>query len=257
MMFLWRPSMIRFMKDASEYAAYHNELSKSIFEQLPDNAYVCDAGCGLGYLSLALAERCRKVTAVDISKDALNVLRENIAVCGQTNIEVLEGDIAALPPKSPYDAMVFCFFGGTQKTLRIAKEQCKGKLILIKRDWHTHRFNLGQKPIERFTLKSTLEELSALGVRARVQRLELEMGQPFRTLEDAEEFFCTYDREERSIPIDINDVRRRLVPLDAGEYRYYLPSLNRIGIIQVDVRDLPDAIDQQVEDQEESKGVLL
>ena len=242
MMFLWRPCMIRFMKDASEFGTYHEALANNIFEQLPGGAHVCDAGCGLGYLSLALAKGCRKVTAVDVSKDALNVLRENIAAQGKANIEVLEGDISALPPKTPYDVMVFCFFGGTKLTLRVAKEQCKGKLILIKRDWHTHRFNLGQKPIERFTLNRTLEELSALRVRTQVQRLEIDLGQPFRSVEDAVEFFRTYDREERFVPIDASEVQSRLVPLDSGGYRYYLPSVNRIGIIQVDVRDIPDAI---------------
>ncbi|MEL7609167.1 MAG: class I SAM-dependent methyltransferase [Bacillota bacterium] len=249
--------MIRFLKDASEYGTYHEALSKNILEDIPGGAHVCDAGCGLGYLSLALAEGCRKVTAVDVSKDALNVLRENIAAQGKTNIEVLESDIAACPPKRPYDAMVFCFFGSTHKALRIAKEQCSKTLILVKRDWRTHRFNLGKKSIERFTLGSTLEELDALGVRAQVRRLALEMGQPFRTLEDAVEFFRTYDKEERSGPIDADEVQSRLVPIEAGEYRYYLPTVNRVGIIAVDIRDIPDAIDQERFNQEETKGVLL
>ena len=32
------------------------------------------------------------------------------------------GDVEALTPKEPYDAMVFCLFGRTEDTLRIARK---------------------------------------------------------------------------------------------------------------------------------------
>ena len=77
MMFLWKPDMIRFMRDASEHTGYHADLAARIVPHLKEGARVCDAGCGLGYLSLALAPLAAQVTAVDRNADALSVLREN------------------------------------------------------------------------------------------------------------------------------------------------------------------------------------
>ena len=75
MMFRWEPDMVRFMKDASEYGDYHARLAARIAAHLPAGAHVCDAGCGLGYLSRALAPLCGRVTALDISENALAVAR--------------------------------------------------------------------------------------------------------------------------------------------------------------------------------------
>lgn len=250
MRFVWRPAMIRFFRDAAEFCAYHDTLAGFLLERIPAAAHVCDAGCGLGYLSLALSGGCAQVTSVDVSGEALDVLRENIEKEGRANIRVVEGDISACPPQTPYDAMVFCFFGDTAQALRIAKEQCKGTLLLVKRDWEGHRFSRGKAQAGRFTLKSAAADLCAWGVPSELAALELEMGQPFRSLEDAAEFFQTYDKEGRAAP-GIRELRERLVPIDEGGYRYYLPAKNRIGIIKVDVRDIPDAIDIQ-----EQEGVL-
>lgn len=52
-MFIWNEDMIRFLRDASEHSDYHHLLAEYLAKRLPENAHVCDAGCGLGYLSLA------------------------------------------------------------------------------------------------------------------------------------------------------------------------------------------------------------
>ena len=106
-MFCWNEDMIRFLRDASEQSDYHRLLAARIARELPENARVCDAGCGLGYLSLRLAPYCRQITAVDRSAEALAVLERNIAAGGPQNITPLCGEIENLPPREPYDAMVF------------------------------------------------------------------------------------------------------------------------------------------------------
>lgn len=54
MMQLWVEDMIRFMRDASEYGTYNQELANLLAPELTRDMHICDAGCGLGYLSLAL-----------------------------------------------------------------------------------------------------------------------------------------------------------------------------------------------------------
>ena len=78
-MYQWTQDSIRFRIDAAETTKFDDTIIAQILPDIPRNAHVCDAGCGLGYTSLALARHCARVTAVDTSGVALNVLRETIA----------------------------------------------------------------------------------------------------------------------------------------------------------------------------------
>lgn len=93
----WTEESIAFLRDAAAMNRYYETVAEKITPQLQENAHVCDAGCGIGELSLALKPYCRHVTAI----------------CG---------DVEALTPKESYDAMVFCLFGRTEDTLRIARK---------------------------------------------------------------------------------------------------------------------------------------
>ena len=70
-MFCWTDDMISFMQDAANFGSYQQELADWICGALPAVRHVCDAGCGLGFLSVRLAERFETVTAADISGQAL------------------------------------------------------------------------------------------------------------------------------------------------------------------------------------------
>ena len=76
MMQLWEKDMVRFMRDASEYSTYHQELAKRLSPYLNKEMHICDAGCGLGYLSLALAPYVGSVTGVERHSDASAVMAE-------------------------------------------------------------------------------------------------------------------------------------------------------------------------------------
>ena len=163
-MFIWNEDMIRFLRDASEHSDYHHLLAEYLAKRLPKNAHVCDAGCGLGYLSLRLAPYCRQVTAVDISPEALAVLTASCEKEGIKNVAIRCGKIAELPPDEPYDAMVFCFFGTGKETLHIAKKQCCGPVIIIKKGWSEHRFSLGKQKMDHESYTDTLALLDGYGI---------------------------------------------------------------------------------------------
>lgn len=147
----WTDESIAFLRDAPTMNRYYETIAERIAPQLQENAHVCDAGCGIGELSLALKPYCRHVTAVDADALAIKTLKAHliegvIAICG---------DVEALTPKEPYDAMVFCLFGRTEDTLRIAKKQCRGKIFLVKRDYSHHRFSAGKVSLGEYTAGST------------------------------------------------------------------------------------------------------
>ena len=222
-MFLWNEDMIRFLRDASEQSDYHRLLAGYLAERLPKNAHVCDAGCGLGYLSLRLAPYCRQVTAADVSADALAVLLENCKKEGIANIETRCGEIEQLAPETPYDAMVFCFFGTGNEALRIAKAQCRGPVVIIKKAWNEHRFSIGKQK---------------MGHESYADTLALEMGQPFRSIADACRFFEIYNKSGEAVTEEA--VCARLEATGDNDFPWYLPQPKKMGIILLDSRDIPE-----------------
>jgi len=241
-MYLWTPDSIRFRIDAAEYGGFDAEIAAQVMRLLPKNARICDAGCGLGYLGLALSTKCESVTAVDTNAEALAVLRQNIVRYGAFNIHAIQDDLFFMHPETPYDAMVFCFFGRVGETLRAAKAQCAGRTIMIKKNWKNHRFSLEEKPLKGYTLRHTTAELDEMKIPYDVATFPIEMGQPFRSLDDALLFFQTYAEESdgRILP---EQIRSRLVRTDSEHYPYYLPSPKTLGIVTVNTGDIPDSIE--------------
>lgn len=237
-MFIWNEDMIRFLRDASEHSDYHHLLAEYLAKRLPENAHVCDAGCGLGYLSLQLAPYCRQVTAVDVSPEALAVLAANCDKEKIKNVDIRRGEIAELPPDEPYDAMVFCFFGTGNEALRIAKEQCCGPVIIIKKGWSEHRFSLGKQKMGHESYADTMALLDGYGIPHTGETLTLEMGQPFRSLDDACRFFEIYERSGAAVTEEA--VHARLTATGDDEFPWYLPQPKVMGIIQLDSRDIPE-----------------
>ena len=238
-MYRWTPDSIRFRIDAAEQVRYDDAIVAQIVPQLSADAHICDAGCGLGYTSLALARHCARVTAIDTSKEALSILRTNCFKDNITNIDVIEGDLFSMHPAQAYDAMLFCFFGRLEETLRVAKEQCSGTLFMVKKNWQTHRFTPGEVPLERFTFEQTLQELDALEIPYRAETVLLEMGQPFRSLQDAALFFETYRHEGDDTALSQERLKSLLLSKDSSAFPYFLPAKQTLGFIKVVVSDIP------------------
>lgn len=231
MMFHWTNDMIRFMKDASEHETYHAELTAHMRPYL--RGHVCDAGCGLGYLSLEMASHVPHVTAVDVKEQALAVLHTNMEKCGISNIQPVCGDIAACPPPRPYDTMVFCMFGKPREVLSLARQQCCGSVVLIQSDEARHGFS-----IDNVACKSTdsVEEmLRVLSVPYFMNRFAISFGQPLRSLEDAVRFFQIYGRKEDVTQAMILDRLRRT---GDSVYPYYLPRIRKMRMLVFNAADL-------------------
>lgn len=233
MMYRWEPDMIRYMRDASEHSRYNRELVTQMLPWLEKDTHICDAGCGLGYLSMTLAEHVGHVTAVDINADALRNLEEKAL----SNVTILCGDIAVLPPTRPYDAMVFCFFGGIEEILRIAKEQCGGSVFVVSRNYTAHRFSVGKYPTGSYGFSRAKVVLNEKGIPFIEKTLQLEFGQPFRSLEDARRFFELYSRDGNKQLITDEFLREKLVE-QPGDFPWYLPHLRKVGFLRFEAEKI-------------------
>ena len=85
----WTEESIAFLRDAAAINRYYETIAERIAPQLPENAHICDAGCGIGELSLALKPYCHHVTAVDADELAIKTLKAHLiegvtARCGDS-----------------------------------------------------------------------------------------------------------------------------------------------------------------------------
>lgn len=119
----WTEESIAFLRDAAAINRYYKTIAERIAPQLPENAHVCHAGCGIGELSLALKPYCRHVTAVDADELAIKTLKAHLI----EGVTARCGDMETLAPEKSYDAMVFCLFGRTQDTLASRKSSAAGE----------------------------------------------------------------------------------------------------------------------------------
>ena len=238
MMQLWEKDMVRFMRDASEYSTYNQELEKQISPYLNKNMHVCDAGCGLGYLSLALAPHVASVTGVERHPDASAVLAENSRRLGLDNVIPRCGPIETTLPETPYDAMVFCFFGGIDEILTISRAQCRGRVIIITRNYTNHRFSVGEHKTGSYGRRTSHEALEKLGIPFEETTLSLEFGQPFRSFEDARRFYETYSKDADKAVITDEFLMDKLVAGE-GDFPYYMPHRRELAILTFESKDIP------------------
>lgn len=239
MMELWTGDMVRFMKDASEYGSYNRELAALLRPHLNPASHICDAGCGLGYLSLALAPFAGHITAVEINSAANAVLKENCEKLGVTNITPRLGAIAECTPEEKYDAMVFCFFGGIDEILEISRQQCKGDVFVITRNYSTHRFSVGQYNTGSYGRSTSQKKLDELGIAYTRQLLDLEFGQPFRSLEDARQFYESYSVDTDKSVITDDFLHCKLRENDHPDFPWYMPHQRSVAILHFCANDIP------------------
>lgn len=234
-MFCWNEDMVRFLRDASEYSDYHARLAAWMAPYLSPSDRVCDAGCGLGYLSLALSHYVNSITAVDSSETALHILREKAADSGIIDIRC--GDIHLLPPDVPYDAMVFSFFGKMDEIAAIAAAQCRGTVFAFKKNYVNHRFSVGEHPVGDDSFPRAIEWLEQRQIPYISETLELEMGQPLRSLDDAGRFFRLYNHGDDA-ELTEEFLQARLIETGRADFPLYLPQMRQVGCLRFAAADL-------------------
>jgi len=247
MMFAWKEDMIRFMTDASEHSDFHTLLAKEIAQRIGPGGHVCDAGCGLGYLSRAMSPYFDKITSIDISPNAIARLQLQVQTGQYPKIQPVCGDIHEILPETPYDKMVFCLFGKLSEIFAIAKAQCRGKIVIIKKNWPCHTFSLTHPPRKGRSLEEVCDILERLGIGYQADTCAIELGQPLRSEADAVRFFRLYSHDPDPEAITFQHILPLLQAGNREEFPYYLPARKKLGILTLDARQIPEAFPANME----------
>ena len=152
------------------------ERSDTEYVILSDTTVLCDAGCGLGFLALQLAQRYPRVTAADISEQALDIAHAQAEEKRVSNLEIVQTDLLAYAPETRFDAMVFCLFGKMPEILPIAKRCCAGRIVVIKKAFTHHRFSMSRVPLRDEVTDRAADFLRERGVRFSLETREFEMN---------------------------------------------------------------------------------
>ena len=222
-MFKWTQESIAYMDDACRRTDFHRKLTAELQPYLRETDCVCDAGCGLGYLSLSLAPYVGAVTAVERDSQALAVLEREVKARGIANVTAVQDDVLAYRPDTRFDAMVFCFFGSIEEILAAAARCCRGTVLAVVRNDARHRFSGKSREPGRHSYETACRILTEKGINFTTRTASFAFDQPFRSLEAARRFFELYGGSE--------DWRARLVETGDPEFPWLLPSRRDFGLI--------------------------
>lgn len=233
MMYGWDEERAAFMADADSCTRYYEQMGTLLSPYLNKEDTLCDAGCGLGSLSAALLPYVKEVFAIDSSPLALSYAPK------KKGLHPRLGDIASLPPDTPYDTMVFHFFGQGQQILSLAKSQCRGRVLVIKRRYRQHRFSKGAVPIKGDSFLAMQTLLEEKGIPYISRQASLELGQPLRSLQAARRFFALYSKDGSHVSWKDEELLSRLERRDDETFPYYLPQEKKVGILLFETKDIP------------------
>ncbi len=237
-MHMWKPEMIEYMTRASLFGDYNKQLAAIISKHISNDDTLCDAGCGLGFLSRELSPYAKSVTAVDINDRALSVLKNDLQnypnVTGE-NCDIFEYS------KSEFDIMVFNYFGKIDEIMSIAQRLCKKRIIIVKRSTDKHGFSFDLDSISGNIRLNTDDYLDNHGIKYIKEQYSIEFGQPLKSIEDAVRFFNLY-RSPDSAKMSESDIKEKIVPINKNDYNYYYPYKKEIAVYVINMKDIEGAV---------------
>ena len=206
----WDARMIAFMRDAEAYNTYTRDLAEWILPHLNDDDEVCEAGCGMGQLALALANHVRSYIAFDRNEDALCDLREAAKTVKNLRVECAE--MESFQPDEPMDALLLCLVGGGEEVFTAAERMKCNRIIEIIRRTPDELWNKNPNGLDTDALPEGWRLASK-------ESKELPMNQPFRSFEDARAFADLYLDEGLS---DV-ELRAMLRPIETNDFSFEFP----------------------------------
>ena len=130
--------------------------------ELTGEMVIADLGCGTGFFSIPASKRVKKVFALDIQQEMLDMLLDKIKKEKITNIETLLSEESSIPlPDNSVGLLlmvnVFHELGDKLSILKEVKRVItnKGRLMII--DWKKIEMDIGPPLEERFDEKEVID----------------------------------------------------------------------------------------------------
>ena len=231
MRFLWNEQSIRWFLDASVCTGFHQQLAMRMAPYLEPNDTLCDVGCGLGRLDLALAPHVSELTAIDVDESVIAKLRQDVTAAGIQNLHARCADATEL--KDPFDVIVMSFFGGSgigmDEYLRLCR---RGFIRIVNAENKGNLYPGSHRRTVKETIASVRQELSGQDCRYELVADTIEFGQPLRSWRDAEQFVLCNAPE--ATDREVNDfLCENARHTGRDDFPIYLPNPKDIGIFVI------------------------
>jgi SAM-dependent methyltransferase len=197
----WNPDRVRLFDLAVKRSDFPQRVVEALEPALAGCKSVLDVGAGVGALTIPLARRVERVTALEPSPEMREALRANLAAGGLTNVGCLACGWGE-EPVPPHDlilvANVAAIFDEPDKFVAQAAPLASRAIALMQNAGPgAEKFYLGELyplllgrpyPARRDYL-ATLTFLHGRGIYASVRIVDYDFDQPFASLREATDFW--------------------------------------------------------------------
>jgi hypothetical protein len=241
----------KLFRQASEFTGFHKKLGVLIEPYLNEQWTMADIGCGMALLDFQLMGNVKSITAIDVDKGALAEVESRIdeelaANHGDAEkIETLMKDANELTGER-WDVVLMSFFANSPEMAGKMLSLADNRGILI---MHGHERGGIFDPIcgdmPKMAVKEMEDYLVSNGYGYRKNILDVQFGQPFRTIDEIHEFIDYKASEGRAAEglaagaeggadgglgagsFDVDrlaySVEERIIKTKRYDYPYYLP----------------------------------
>ena len=224
-MYEWTDDKMRWYQEACDYPENDRNqiLVELIIKELGKMHSICDIGCGIGTLSIALSKEAKHVIAIDQNSRALAALNDQIEQKGINNIEVMTGDYRRLLPKGDLpDAAVLCMAGDLGESLPHLLKWAREKIFFITSNTDYHCFKATQKEKAHESPEEIRSLIERQGLKYKEDVINIRFGQPLKNQDEAIRFMRSYDKES-----DLENIKahlaQKLIKTQNKDFPLYYP----------------------------------
>jgi SAM-dependent methyltransferase len=239
-------------KNVSEYLAFHKKLSVLVEPYLDKRWTLADIGCGQGLLAFNLAPMVKHIFAVDVSSAAIDELEkrlDELYYIRREDAEKIEAVVADAENLGELraDVMLLSFFGASRKILDDVFERADRRVIIIMRGREVTGIDMIGESYSEFSSAETEAYLEEKGYRYKKNTMEMQLGKPFRTIEEIHRFLgeygqslCPRDADCISLGVGCEGIdeiearvagaEERIIKTNRFDFPYYLPKSINVAI---------------------------
>lgn len=228
----WDQKREDWFERASKYTGFHEELADIILNKLDSYHELCDLGCGSGLIDLQLYPYLDRITCIDRSAGALQLLKNKIKEKEIDNICLKQQDISSMD--GIWDNCLMLFTGYPMDRIADLLSHCREKLIIVSRGGCIYNMNIS--PAKKHSMAPIINSLYRQKVHYEIEELELEYGQPFLDKQEAYEYLNYYHKTPAKD--DINSyMLKNVFRTGSLKYPYYLLYQKKFTMFVIDRRE--------------------
>lgn len=229
MKFDWNEDTIRRYQEANEYTGFFKNVAGIIKPKLGNCSSLCDIGCGLGLVDLELCKCIKSITCIDISKEAVNALRQSIKERNITNIDVKLMNCDNIADN--WDVIYISFFGS--RNIEKFLPHCRKLFAVVNTDNDHGITPKIHNTFHKNTVANVEDALNSKGIHYSLTHASFEFGQPLISMEDAVGFIKNISPRITQEDLE-NFLSKKLVKTCEEKYPLFLSHLKQIGIFEID-----------------------